>query len=100
MWKHFTTVGNQKWNNYLLQSVVNKYNNKIHSSIGVTPVEASKNLDLVKEINENHNNENDDINVKPKFKVLDRVRIFKYKTKFEKGYTTKFTNEIFYQRGL
>ena len=26
---------------------------------------------------------------------MDRVRIFKYKNKFEKGYTTKFTKEIF-----
>ena len=30
-----------------------------------------------------------------KFKVGDRVRILKYKNKFEKGYTAKWTSEIF-----
>ena len=32
---------------------------------------------------------------KPKFKVGDRVRITKKKGKFEKGYTTRWTKEIF-----
>ena len=30
-----------------------------------------------------------------KFKVGDRVRIFKYKKQFDKGYVAKWTNEIF-----
>ena len=34
-------------------------------------------------------------NKKPKFKVGDRVRIFKYKNKFEKGYKGYWTKEIF-----
>ena len=34
-------------------------------------------------------------NEKPKFKVGDRVRIFKYKNKFEKGYKGYWTKEIF-----
>ena len=32
---------------------------------------------------------------KPKFKKGNRVRIFRYKSHFEKGYTIKWTNEIF-----
>ena len=48
MWKHFTAVGNQKGDNNLLQSVGDKYNNKIHSVIGLTPLEASKNPKLSK----------------------------------------------------
>ncbi len=32
---------------------------------------------------------------KPKFKVGDRVRIAKKKGTFEKGYTTRWTREIF-----
>ena len=32
---------------------------------------------------------------KPKFKVGDRVRISKKKSTFEKGYTTRWTREIF-----
>ena len=33
--------------------------------------------------------------VKPKFTVGDRVRISKYKSKFNRGFTPNFTNEIF-----
>ena len=32
---------------------------------------------------------------KKKFKILDKLRSFKYKNKFEKGYTTKHSREIF-----
>ena len=33
--------------------------------------------------------------MKPKFKINERVRIFKYKNHFEKGYKGYWTNEIF-----
>ena len=36
-----------------------------------------------------------DIVTKPKFKVGNRVRIFKFKNKFEKGYKGYWTKEIF-----
>jgi hypothetical protein len=32
---------------------------------------------------------------KNKFKINDRVRIFKWKNKFEKGYTARWSEEIF-----
>ena len=32
---------------------------------------------------------------KPKFKIGDRVRIFKYENKFEKGFVGYWTKEIF-----
>ena len=32
---------------------------------------------------------------KPKFKVGDRVRIYRWKSHFEKGYTKQWTNELF-----
>ena len=40
MWKHFTAVGNQQWDNNLLQAIITKYNNKIHSSIQNTSLKA------------------------------------------------------------
>ena len=95
MWKHFTAVGNQKWNNDLLQAIVKKYNNKIHSSIKVTPFEASENPELIKDVNNINNHKNDSLKEKVKFKVGDHVRIFKYKKHFDKGYISKWTNEIF-----
>jgi hypothetical protein len=40
MWKIFTQDGNQKWFK-ILPEVVDRYNNKVHSIIGMTPTEAS-----------------------------------------------------------
>ena len=85
----------QKWLK-ILPIVVDEYNNKIHTSIGVTPTQASKNPDIIRTINTENNFENENnLNIKPKFKIGDRVRIFKYKSKFEKGYVGYWTNEIF-----
>ena len=95
MWKHFISVGNQKWDNDLLQAIVEKYNNKVHSSIKLTPSQASINPELVKDVNNINNHKNDSLPDKIKFKVGDHVRIFKYKKHFDKGFISKWTNEIF-----
>ena len=96
MWKYFTAIGKQEWSNKLLQKLIHEYNNKVHSSIEVTPYEASQNPKLIKEINQENNNANDDLmGKKPKFKIGQRVRIYKYKHHFEKGFTHSWTKEIF-----
>ena len=83
----------------LLKEAVETYNNKaVHSSIKRTPADAYDDPDSIKDVISDHNFKNENANTKPKkykFKVGDRVRIFKYKNKFEKGYTAKWTNEIF-----
>ncbi|XP_065652802.1 uncharacterized protein LOC136080120 [Hydra vulgaris] len=74
--------------------MVNKYNNTKHSSIKMTPVEASdkKNENIVWfNLNGNVRSES----VRPKFYIDDRVRINKKKTTFEKGYTPRWTDEVF-----
>ena len=88
LWKQFTVQENQKWLN-ILQKITSKYNNTIHRIINTTPSLASKNPSLVK-IKEEIN-----FDKKPKFKINDRVRIFKYKNKFEKGYKGYWTKEVF-----
>ena len=89
LWKQFTVQENhQKWLN-ILQKITSKYNNTIHRTINTTPSLASKNPSLVK-IKEEIN-----FDKKPKFKINDRVRIFKYKNKFEKGYKGYWTKEVF-----
>ena len=88
LWKQFTVQENQKWLN-ILQKITSKYNNTIHRTINTTPSLASKNPSLVK-IKEEIN-----FDKKPKFKINDRVRIFKYKNKFEKGYRGYWTKEVF-----
>ena len=96
LWKRFTVQGHQKWVK-ILPEVVEKYNNTVHSSIKTTPVEASKNPKSIKQINYENINKNELTQRKqtPRFKLGDRVRIFKYKDLFEKGYTASWTNEVF-----
>ena len=88
LWKKFTVQGNQNWLD-ILQPTVSKYNNTVHSTIGTTPAQASKDPSLVKIQTEAP------LSTKLKFKVGDRVRIFKWKDRFEKGYRGYWTKEIF-----
>jgi len=93
MFKYFTANNTQKYID-ILPTLVDHYNNALHSSIKMTPKEASKkenenrvfyNLYGIRMQNEN----------KAKFKVDDRVRITRRKETFEKGYTQNWTREVF-----
>ena len=71
----------------MLPKLVKQYNNTKHSSIKMTPTEASK------KSNEgtvyfNLYGDMEQVTSKPKFKAGDKVRISKYKRNvFDKGYT-------------
>ena len=71
----------------VLNDIVNKYNNTVHRTIKMRPIDVKDNtyLDSKKEVN------NKDL----KFKVGDQVRISKYKNIFEKGYTPNWSKEVF-----
>ena len=88
LWKQFTINGNQKWLK-ILQPTVDNYNNSIHRTINTTPKEASENPSLIRVEMESS------VDDKPKYKKGDRVRIFKWKDKFEKGYKGYWSKEIF-----
>ena len=88
LWKQFTVQGNQKWLD-ILQPTVDEYNNRVHSTIGVSPTHASNNPLSVKVQTEPLNA------AKPKFKVGNRVSIYRLKGMFEKGYHGYWTKEIF-----
>ena len=94
MWKYFTANSTNNFI-YVLSDLVKEYNNTRHSSIKMTPVKASKKeneLGVWRNLYPEHL-EIYDIN--PKFSVGDKVRISKKKKTFEKGYTTRWTEEIF-----
>ena len=94
MFKYFTAHDTTKYYD-ILDELVSDYNNTVHSSIKMTPVEASK-LENESTVYENLYPEKEEEKInKPKFKVGDRVRIAKLKSKFEKGYTTRWRREIF-----
>ena len=95
MWRIFSANNNTVyWEK--LDKLVDDYNNTVHSSIEMTPTEASK-----KENEEQvfANLYGDLIYLKPqnpKFSIGDKVRISKHKRPvFDKGYTPNWTEEVF-----
>jgi len=90
MWKYFTLNGTYKWLNALPH--LSEYNARKHRTIGmrpidVTPARVSKLLSTVYG--------RPKIAAPGKFRPNDPVRVSKYKTLFEKGYTPNWTTEIF-----
>lgn len=94
LWKIFSLQGSYKWFN-ILKSVTNTYNNTYHRTIKMKPSEVdSKNSDDILR-NSYRKNNTLNMNYKLKFKVNDFVRISKFKSIFEKGYTPSWSTEIF-----
>jgi len=97
MWRYFTYSNTYKYID-ILSDLINSYNNTYHRSIKTKPI-------LVNKTNENQIflnlygfNKNDDIepeNINVKYQIGDKVRIAKFKTTFEKGYTQNWSKEIF-----
>src|SRR6218665_3587117 len=95
MFKYFTANSTRRYID-VLESIVAQYNDTKHSSINMSPQEASmkKNKTLVWRNSNSINNLNSEP-IKRKFSVGDKVRISKKKTTFEKGYTARWSEEIF-----
>ena len=94
MFKYFTANSTRKYI-VILDEFVNSYNNTVHCSIKMTATEASK--------RENENqvwrNLYGDYSLPErktlKFSVDDKVRITEKKGIFQKGYTPRWTEEVF-----
>ena len=86
LYKHMTTVSKNVYYN-VLDNIVKKYNNMLHSTIKMKPIDVKDNT---------YNNTDKKINNKdPKFKVGDPARISKYKNMFAKGYVPNWSEEVF-----
>ena len=86
IFKHMTAISRNVCFD-VLHDIVNKYNNTVHKTIKMKPIDVTG--DSYAEYNENFNKED------PKFKVVDHVRISKYKNIFAKRYTPNWSEEIF-----
>ena len=75
IFKHVTAISKNVYFD-VLNDIVNKYNNTIHSTIKMKPINVTD--DSFAEYNEESNKKD------PKFKVGDHVRISKYKNIFAK----------------
>ena len=84
--KHMTAVSKNVYFD-VLDGTVDKYNNTVHRSIKMKPIDVTS--DSYAEYNKESNV------TKPKFKVGDRVRISKYQNIFAKGYTPNWSEEAF-----
>ena len=94
MWKQFTLQGDTQ---YLrrLPKILEQYDNTKHSSIKMTPVEASKKKNESTVYFNLYGNIKQ-LSSKPRSKIGDKIRISKYKRNmFDKGYTPNWTEETF-----
>ena len=86
IYKYITSVSK---NVYIdkLDDIVDEHNNTSHRTIKMKPVDVKNNtyIDFEEEVKDKD----------PKFKVIDRVRISKYKNIFAKGYTLNWSKEVF-----
>ena len=86
IFKHMTAVSKNVYFD-VLDNIVNKYNNTVHRTIKMKPIDVIS--DSYAEYNEDSNKKD------PKFKVGGHVRISKYKNIFAKGYTQNWSEEVF-----
>ena len=86
IFKHMTAISKNVYFD-VLDDIVNKYNNTVHKTIKMKPIEVTD--DSYAEYNEESNKRN------AKFKVGDHVRISKYKHIFAKGYVPNWSEDIF-----
>ena len=85
IYKHMTAISKNVYVD-VLDDIVNKYNNMVHKTIKMKPIDVTN--DFFSEYNEESNKKD------PKFKVGDHVRISKHKNIFAKGYAPNWL-EIF-----
>ncbi|KAJ8915492.1 hypothetical protein NQ315_012373 [Exocentrus adspersus] len=97
LWRAFSLGGEYKWI-HILDDIVDKYNNTVHSTTRMKPakVTARNERSLLKSTYTHLKI----ANKITKFKVGDHVRISKYREAFEKGYTPNWSSEIFIIRKI
>ena len=86
IFKHMTAISKNVYFD-VLDDIVNKYNNTVHKTIKMKPIDVTG--DSYAEYNEDFNKKD------PKFKVGDHVRISKYKNIFAKWYVPNWSEEVF-----
>ena len=87
IFKHMTAISKNVYFD-VLDDIVNKYNNTVHRTIKIKPIDVTD--DSYAEYNEDFNKKY------PKFKLSDHVRISKYKTIFAKEYAPNWSEEVFF----
>jgi len=92
MWRYFTKKKSFVYLD-IIDNLIKSYNNNYHRSIKMSPNEV--NNENKNQVFKNLYGHINDSLIEFKFKKGDNVRIAKYKTVFDKGYTPNWTSEIF-----
>jgi hypothetical protein len=90
---YFTEHNTRNWID-ILPSFVKKYNHNVHSTIGMSPIDATK-QENQPEVFERLHKHIETKKKEPKFKIGDKVRISRQKGVFEKGFDNNFSYEVF-----
>lgn len=91
LWKHFSLTGKYNYTKDL-QKIIDVYNNTRHGTTGISPMQVNeKNENSIRQCVYRRVKRT----VRGKLRSGDFVRISKYKTIFEKGYTPKWSTELF-----
>lgn len=94
MWHYFTEKNTRRWVDELPRLILS-YNKRVHSTLGMSPWEASK-AKNAKKVYLIHNQADADGGDRvPRYQIGDVVRISRIKGIFEKGYLPNFSREVF-----
>lgn len=99
MYKDMTARNSHRWVDSL-PNMVRTYNNRKHSALNMTPVEASKRQNEVALWKHQYGDQKFERIDEPKFEIGDKVRISRIKGKFETGYDINFSMEVFLISGI
>ena len=94
MWIRFTAENTRNWID-MLDKLMKEYNNRVHSTIGMTPVKASQKDNYMEALQNTLEKTRPIPITKPNFKIGDKVRISRTKATFEKGYLPNWTEELY-----
>ena len=94
MWKRFTAENTRNWID-MADRLIREYNNRFHSTIGMSPSQASQEKNYLEAVENTLNKTNYNANKKPSMKVGDKVRISRNKGIFEKGYLPNWSEEVY-----
>ena len=96
MWRRFTAENTRNWID-MLDKLLFKYNNTVHSTIKMTPTEASQPSahPVVHHWRSSPEHWRSDEHSVPKFSVGDLVRISRTKATFEAGYIANWSEAIY-----
>jgi len=94
MWKRFTAENTRNWIE-ILDNLMKIYNNRIHSTIGMSPVKASLKENEMKVLQTTISKTRPIPRRKAKYKIGDKVRISRTKSLFEKGFLPNWSEELY-----